>query len=60
MGWVFHVMERIGEATENPFEGSVNDVPITNISRTIEIDLKEMIDETDIPPALTPINDVLM
>lgn len=60
VGWVFHVMERIGEATENPFEGSVNDVPITNISRTIEIDLKEMIDETDIPPALTPINDVLM
>ena len=60
VGWVFHVMERIGEATENPFEGSVNDVPITNISRTIEIDLKEMLDETDIPPAITPINNVLM
>jgi putative membrane protein len=60
VGWVFHVMERIGEATENPFEGSVNDVPITNISRTIEIDLKEMLDETDIPPAITPVNNVLM
>ena len=60
VGWVFHVMERIGEATENPFEGSVNDVPITNISRTIEIDLKEMLDETDIPAPITPVNNVLM
>lgn len=60
VGWVFHVMERIGESTENPFEGGANDVPITNISRTIEIDLREMLDETNIPPALTPVNDILM
>lgn len=60
VGWVFHVMERIGESTENPFEGGANDVPISNISRTIEIDLREMLDETNIPPALTPVNDILM
>lgn len=60
VGWVFYMMERIGEATENPFEGSANDVPISNISRTIEIDLREMLDETDIPPATTPINNILM
>ncbi len=60
VGWVFHVMERIGEATENPFEGGANDVPITNISRTIEIDLREMLDEKDIPPAITPVNNILL
>lgn len=60
VGWVFHVMERIGESTENPFEGGANDVPITNISRTIEIDLREMLDETDIPAAISPINNILM
>ena len=60
VGWVFHVMERIGESTENPFEGGVNDVPITNICRTIEIDLREMLDETDLPPAITPVNDILL
>lgn len=60
VGWVFYMMERIGEATENPFEGSANDVPISNISRTIEIDLREMLDETDIPAAITPINNILM
>lgn len=60
VGWVFHVMERIGEATENPFEGGPNDVPITNISRTIEIDLLEMIDEKNIPVPITPVNNILM
>jgi len=60
VGWVFNSMERVGESTENPFEGSANDVPITAMSRTIEIDLKDMLDETDLPPAITPINNILM
>ncbi len=60
VGWVFHVMERIGEATENPFEGNANDVPISNISRTIEIDLREMLDETDIPSATLPQGNILL
>lgn len=43
-GWIFTTLERIGETSENPFEGSANDVPITSISRNIEIDLLEMLD----------------
>ncbi len=58
--WVFQSMERIGESTENPFEGGANDVPISALSRTIEIDLREMLDETDIPPALQAVNKILM
>tara|TARA_R110002126_G_scaffold4498_3_gene23643 strand:+ start:1718 stop:2779 length:1062 start_codon:yes stop_codon:yes gene_type:complete len=52
--WIFHTMERIGRTTENPFEGSVNDVPITTISRGIEIDLRQMIDDDpdSIPPPI--------
>ena len=52
--WIFYTMERIGRVTENPFEGTPNDVPITTISRGIEIDLREMIDEDPetIPPPL--------
>ncbi len=30
VGWIFLTMERVGESTENPFEGSANDVPITS------------------------------
>ncbi len=32
-----------------PFEGSYNDIPITSISRSIEIDLRQMIDDENIP-----------
>jgi putative membrane protein len=60
VNWVFSSLERVGEATENPFEGSANDVPITALSRTIEIDLRDMLDETDLPPALQPVNQILM
>ncbi len=42
-GWIFTTLERIGETSENPFEGSANDVPITSISRNIEIDMLEML-----------------
>jgi putative membrane protein len=54
IAWVFTSLEQVGESTENPFEGSANDVPISQISRTIEIDLREMLGETDLPPALQP------
>lgn len=51
-GWIFTTMERIGETSENPFEGSANDVPITTISRNIEIDMMEML---DMPHQLKPV-----
>lgn len=43
--WVFNTMLRIGLAGENPFEGSPNDVPISNISRGITRDILQIIDE---------------
>ena len=51
VSWVFNTMQRIGTVGENPFEGSANDVPISTISRGIEIDLLEMIgvDKEEIP-----------
>lgn len=45
ISWIFFTMERIGDVSENPFEGIANDVPITTISRGIEIDIREMIDD---------------
>lgn len=58
--WVFHTMEKIGEVTENPFEGNPNDIPMTTLTRNIEIDLKEMLDESDLPPAIQPVNNISM
>lgn len=50
--WIFILMEKIGNSSENPFEGTYNDIPITAISRTIEIDLREMINDIDIPASI--------
>jgi len=50
----------LGESTENPFEGSANDVPISQMSRTVEIDMREMLGETDLPPALQPQNKIIL
>ncbi len=54
--WVFHTIERIGRASENPFEGTANDVPISTIARAIEIDLLQMLDgpQAQTPEPLTP------
>lgn len=43
ISWIFLLMERVGDASENPFEGNINDIPITSMSRNIEIDIREMI-----------------
>ena len=58
-GWIFTTMEKIGEASESPFEGSANDVPITSISRTIEIDLREMLDDENVPVPIKPFNNII-
>ena len=60
ISWVYTSLEQVGESTENPFEGSANDVPISQMSRTIEIDLREMLGETDLPPAITATNNIIL
>jgi len=60
ISWVFHTLELIGENTENPFEGGSNDVPITDLSRGIEIDIRQLIDDHDIPEKYQWRNDIVM
>lgn len=57
--WVFSTMESVGDATEDPFERSMNDVPMNALCRTIEIDMRQMLGETDLPPKETPIDNIL-
>ncbi|WP_026967983.1 bestrophin family protein [Algoriphagus terrigena] len=58
--WVFHVLDAVGESAVNPFEGSANDVPITQISRTVEIDMRDMLDESPLPDPITPTNNIVL
>lgn len=52
--WVFTTMEGIGDASEDPFERSMNDVPMNALCRTIEIDLRQMLGETEVPEPEKP------
>lgn len=58
--WVFITLDTVGESSMNPFEGSANDVPITQISRTIEIDMRDMLNEENLPLPITPKNNILL
>jgi putative membrane protein len=59
ISWVFFMMEKISDSSEDPFEGGVHDVPVSAICRTIEIDLRQALGETDVPAPLAPVDDVL-
>lgn len=58
VGWMYTSLDQVGDSTSNPFEGGANDVPISQISRTIEIELKELLGRPDIPAALEPMNGI--
>jgi len=60
ISWMYTSLEQVGESTESPFEGSANDVPISQMCRTAEIDLREMLGETDLPPSLQPKNNIVL
>ncbi|MBI1223531.1 MAG: hypothetical protein GC180_13095 [Bacteroidetes bacterium] len=60
VGWVYVVMEILGDYSENPFQGMANDIPMLSICRTIEIDLREMLEERKLPSAIQAHNDILM
>ncbi|MBP47033.1 MAG: hypothetical protein CMH53_03760 [Myxococcales bacterium] len=59
-GWIFMALEQVGRYTEDPFDNFVHDVAMTAICRTIEIDMREILGETDLPPPIEPVNNVLM
>lgn len=60
ISWIYTSLEQVGESTENPFEGSANDVPISQMSRSIEIELREFLGEKDLPIELTAQNNIVM
>lgn len=60
IGWIYVMMEIVGDYSENPFQGMANDIPMLSLCRVIEIDLREMLGETDLPPGIQPKNGVLM
>lgn len=59
IAFIFFVLVRVGNNIENPFENTLNDIPISAISRTIEINLRQQLGETELPPAIQPVDGYL-
>jgi putative membrane protein len=59
IGWVFLTMEGVGDSSEDPFERSMNDVPMNALCRVIERDLRQLLGETELPEAEAPIDGIL-
>jgi len=60
IGWIYVMMEQVADFSENPFQGMANDIPMMSLCRIIEIDLREMLGETDLPPGIKAKDGVLM
>ena len=60
VGWVFFTIDLVGDLNENPFAGLDNDIPMQSLCRTIEIDLKEMLNEDKIPKPILPLDEIIL
>jgi putative membrane protein len=56
---MFLTLDQIGRDLENPFENLPNDISLTALCRTIEINLKQMLGEREVPEPLKPVDGVL-
>ncbi|GAB2797333.1 bestrophin family ion channel [Rhabdobacter roseus] len=54
ISWLFLYVESIAFIMQNPFENNANDTPMTAISRTIEINLLQLIEEAVVPDKTKP------
>jgi len=59
VGFMFLALDQIGRDLEAPFENDEHDVPLTSISKTIEINLKQLLGDTELPEPVKPLYGVL-
>jgi len=60
VSYTFFGLDKLGDEIEEPFGLLENDLPLDSLCRTIEINLRESIGDTTMPPPLVPVNYRLM
>jgi putative membrane protein len=51
---IFLLLEKTAFHLQDPFRNRPSDIPVTTIARTIEINIRQMLQEEDIPKPVTP------
>jgi len=59
LNYVFISIDFVSSRTEDPFENRYDDVPLSTICRTIEINLLEVLDERPLPSRMEPVEGIL-
>jgi putative membrane protein len=59
VGFIFLALDKIGRDLEDPFENCIYDVPLTSITTTIDVNLRQLLGETALPKPQVPVNGVL-
>jgi putative membrane protein len=59
VAYTFLGLDAVGDEIEEPFGEDLNDLPLSAICRTIEVNLRETLGEQDLPPLMTPNNGVV-
>lgn len=60
LSYTFFGLDALGDQIENPFDRLPNDLALDAMCRTIEIGLGELLGEQTLPPALQPVDGVLL
>lgn len=59
LGFIYVVLAYVGNHIENPFENTINDTPMSALARTIEINLRQNLGETELPAPAAPVDGYL-
>ena len=59
VGFILLALDQVGADLESPFENTIYDVPLTAITRTIEIDLRQSLGHANVPKPLAPVDGTL-
>lgn len=54
IAFAFYGLDAIGDEIEEPFGEDANDLPLLALSRMIEVNLRQRLAETDLPPQIKP------
>ncbi len=60
VSYAFFGLDTVGDEIEQPFGTDANDLPLSAISRMIEVNLRQRLGEKDLPPLLRPVDETLL
>lgn len=59
VAYAFYGLDAVGTEVEDPFGSDPNDLPLSALSRMIEINLRQRLGEQQLPPMLQPVDGIL-